>query len=222
MAHPTARWTDPDKIIRDILWRDIADATRYARGRLLDVGCGTKPYRALFGDAVKEYVGVDKYSRKAEIRNDFLTMPIHSSSYDTILCTQVLEHVPYPETLVKKTYRVLRPGGYLILTAPLVGSLHEEPRDYYRFTSYGLTRMMKDAGYTVTYVKGQGDWITTAATLWAFYLESTLNKYLLRYPKKLAIAFLLLGAHMLSHLPDRFTKPEKCPMNYIVVARKKV
>jgi len=220
MHHPKASWFDPDKIIKDILWRDISYASQFAKGKLLDIGCGSKPYQSLFAKKVKEYSGVDKHSRMADIRENFFNAHIPSHSFDTVLCTQVIEHVPDPNLLLKKIHTIVNKDGILILTAPLVAALHEEPHDYYRFTKYALKNLFEENGFTIITLKEEGDWITSNITMIAFHLEGTCNRYLLRYPKKIVIASLMLLGTLLSHLPKHITKPVKYPMNYLVIAKK--
>jgi len=114
---------------------------------VLDIGCGEKPYQDMFGNC--RYIGVN-YSRVGaapEIIGDALNLPVKSNSVDIVLCSQVIEHVPDPKKLVEESYRVLKSGGGLILTGPFYWPLHEEPNDYYRFTSYGFEYLLKTAGY---------------------------------------------------------------------------
>lgn len=221
MGNKRVPWSDPDKIFKDIIWEDIKEATSFSKGILLDVGCGKKPYYKLFAKKVKQYIGIDDNSEEADIRENFFNAKIDKNAYDTILCTQVIEHVEEPELLLRKLNTILKSDGVLILTAPFTGSLHEIPRDYYRFTEYSLTYLLQKAGFTVVYIKGEGNWISTIAFNICFYLEGNYNKYLLRYPKKLLIIIIQYFLFLMSHLPNKFTKPELFPINYIVVARKK-
>jgi len=220
MRHPKASWFDPDKIIKDILWRDISHASQFAKGKLLDIGCGSKPYKQLFNKTIQSYVGIDRYNSSADIKQNFFTASLKPKSFDTVLCTQVIEHVSDPSELLIKIKNVLKKDGIIILTAPLVAALHEEPNDYYRFTKYALKNLFKDTGFTIINLKEEGNWITSNITMIAFYLEGTCNRYFLRYPKKLLILSLMLLGTLLSHLPKHYTKPEKYPMNYLVIAKK--
>ncbi|HXS15306.1 MAG TPA: class I SAM-dependent methyltransferase [Candidatus Saccharimonadales bacterium] len=221
MGNSKVSWTDPDKIFKDIIWEDIKQASVFAKGRLLDVGCGTKPYYPLFSKKIAQYIGLDDNNSRADIKGNFFTCKISSSSYDTVLCTQMLEHVEEPKALLIKIHKILKTGGILILTAPLTGSLHEMPRDYYRFTEYALSYLLRETGFSIEYIKGEGNWLSSISFNICFYLEGTLNKYLLRYPKKVFIAVVQYIFFLLSKLPNRFTKPELFPINYIVVAKKK-
>jgi len=152
-----------------------------ARGRLLDVGCGTKPYEAIFRPYVSEYIGVEHESTFLEttasggasgpdVLYDGKRLPFDDESFDTVLSVQVLEHTPHPFELVHEMARVVRGGGILIATAPFSFRLHEEPHDYFRYTHHGLRQMCEDAGLRVVEIERQG-------RLWSL-LGHKLNSYL--------------------------------------------
>jgi len=129
-------------------------------GWLLDIGCGNQPYAHLF-PSVARYVGVDlppppDTQRCADVWASGLHLPFVAARFDTVLCAQVLEHVPQPQQLVEEAFRVLKVGGRLILTAPQTWGLHEEPQDYYRFTRYGLHYLLESAGFEVQSIQARG------------------------------------------------------------------
>lgn len=119
-------------------------------GRLLDVGCGTKPYRSLI--TVDAYIGLDidsETSRERGIADCFYggdSFPFGDGSFDCILCNQVLEHVFTPNEFLGEIARVLIPGGKLLLTVPFVWDEHEQPNDYARYTSFGLRTLLERNG----------------------------------------------------------------------------
>lgn len=124
----------------------------YAVGRFLDAGCGTMPFRHYVADQVVEYRCLDVESRAegvdylADIQNMSV---IESGAFDSALCSEVLEHVPDPGRAIAEMHRVLRVQGKLILTVPFLGRLHEEPNDYYRYTSHGLRHLLEQGGFEV-------------------------------------------------------------------------
>lgn len=135
-----------------------------ARGRLLDIGCGSRPYRGLFR-GISRYVGVDLPAPgvRADAYADGLRLPFRDQSFDAVLCNEVLEHVRRPERLLSEAARLLRPEGVLILTTPQVWGLHHEPCDFFRYTKYGLAHLATDAGLDVVAVAPTcGLWGTTA------------------------------------------------------------
>src|SRR3989344_6185182 len=221
MGNRDSKWYEPDKIIKDLIWDDLLFSANYAKGKMLDVGCGNKPYYKIFKNKIDSYVGIDKFNKNANIKNDFLKVKIAINSYDTVLCTQVLEHVEDPQELLNKINKVLKRDGILIMTVPFIGSLHEIPNDYYRFTKYSISKLLQKTGFKIIYMKEEGNWISSISNLTCSYLESTFNRFLLRYPKKILIVMIQFLFYVFSLLPERITKPEFCPINYIVIAIKK-
>lgn len=129
-------------------------------GRLLDVGCGSKPYRALF--MVDAYIGMDIDSEVARSRGmadhfyDGHAFPFTDGSFDSALCSQVLEHVFNPDEFLGEIARVLKPGGKLLLTVPFVWDEHEQPYDYARYSSFGLSALLAKQGLRVIQHKKLG------------------------------------------------------------------
>jgi SAM-dependent methyltransferase len=163
-ARWTADWVD---LQYSFILEQIARAAPRARGRLLDVGCGDKPYEPFFRPHVSEYVGIEHEGvfpstnasasvRSPDLYYDGNRLPFADHSFDTVLSIQVLEHTPRPQPLVHEMARVLRPDGLLILSAPFSGRLHEEPHDYFRYTPHGLRAMCGEAGLEVTEIWDQG------------------------------------------------------------------
>jgi SAM-dependent methyltransferase len=145
----------------------LKQAAPQARGALLDVGCGEKPYEAIFTPFVTSYTGIEheatfqqtdasKRTRGPDLYYNGDQLPFADASFDTVLSVQVLEHTPRPQALVKEMARVLRPDGRLILSAPFSFRLHEEPHDYFRYTPHGLRDMCAQEGLEVLEVIAQG------------------------------------------------------------------
>lgn len=124
-----------------------------AKGILLDYGCGGQPYRALFEPNITKYIGADVAAAagtKIDIRVEpEQPLPLSSESVDTILSTQTLEHVPDFNFYLAECQRLARPGGVLILTAPMQWRHHEAPHDYWRFTRYGIRECLSRHGFEV-------------------------------------------------------------------------
>jgi SAM-dependent methyltransferase len=136
---------------------------------ILDVGAGLSPYRELFAHA--DYVTCDweQTSYSPELAVDIVApadkIPVADGSFDAVLCTQVLEHVTEPSDVLRELHRIIRTGGKLWLTAPLVWYLHEEPHDYFRFTSHGLRYLLSKAGFTEITVEPLNDALSTISQL---------------------------------------------------------
>jgi SAM-dependent methyltransferase len=144
---------NPFFLARRGLWRAIREFAPRLSGRLLDVGCGTKPYRALF--TVQAYVGLDIDSETtrrlavADLMYDGSIFPVPDAAFDAVLCNQVLEHVFTPDAFIAEIARVLKPGGLLLLTVPFVWDEHEQPVDYARYSSFGLAHLLQRHGFAL-------------------------------------------------------------------------
>jgi SAM-dependent methyltransferase len=136
------------------LYQAIAKFAPRFKGRLLDVGCGRKPYRSLFHAG--EYVGleIDTPENRAHKQADFFydggAFPFPDQCFDGRVCKQVLEHVFTPERFLAEIWRVLRPGGILLVTIPFVWDEHEQPWDYARYSSFGLKSLLEKNGFEIT------------------------------------------------------------------------
>src|ERR1700733_9563621 len=144
----------------------LAQVAPRAQGRMLDVGCGQKQYVPIFAPYVSEHLGIEYDESFAEtfsskrasgsaghgpdLYYDGKRLPFDDRTFDTVLSAQVLEHTPEPLALLVEMARVLRPGGRLILSVPFSFRLHEEPRDYFRYTPHGLRSLCEAAGMRVT------------------------------------------------------------------------
>ena len=83
----------------------------------------------------------------ADVHAEGTGLPFRAGTFDAVLCSEVLEHVAEPQVLLDEAYRVLREGGALVLTTPFLVPVHDEPRDYYRFTLHGLRHLLGKAGF---------------------------------------------------------------------------
>lgn len=196
---------------------------QHARGAVLDVGCGSMPYRAVIEKHAAGYDGLDIEPRALGLRylcsvTDMA--PVPDTSYDTVLCSEVLEHVGDPAAALTEIYRVLKPGGTLIVTVPFLGRLHEEPHDYFRFTKHGLASLLGRAGLEPI------SWKTTGSV--AGFLGHQVSTVLVGATWHVAvlkwIAYGVNAALIVapSVLIDRLSGPirEKLPLGYVVVARR--
>ncbi|WP_199560162.1 class I SAM-dependent methyltransferase [Sphingomonas psychrotolerans] len=144
---------NPFFLARRALRREIATLAAQCSGRLLDVGCGSKPYRSLF--STPDYIGLEIDSPMTRTRGfadafyDGHRFPFDDASFETVLCNQVLEHVFNPEEFVREIARVLKPGGKLLLTVPFVWDEHEQPYDFARYSSFGLRDLLSRQGLDV-------------------------------------------------------------------------
>jgi SAM-dependent methyltransferase len=143
--------TNPFYAARKELFKNVESLSHLIQGRVLDVGCGSKPYRQLF--QCSEYVGLEidtaanRLTKRADYFYDGLIFPFEDAQFDTIIASQVLEHVFNPTVFLGELNRVLRPEGGVMLTVPFAWDEHEQPFDYARYTSFGLKHLLEQNGF---------------------------------------------------------------------------
>jgi len=124
----------------------------HARGRLLDLGCGKVPLYATYRELVTDAICVDwgntlhknpHLDRELDLTDN---MPFDDNEFDTIILSDVLEHIPVPEHLWKEMARILSKNGKIIMNVPFFYWLHEQPHDYYRYTEFALRRFVEISG----------------------------------------------------------------------------
>ena len=152
-------WTFVLYLHRRKILDSLLENLPHLKGTLLDVGCGNKPYRSLID--CKEYVGVDIASSPHLSENfdkvfDGLHLPFADESFDSIICTEVIEHCIDPDMLFKEMSRVLKMGGYAFITAPMFIEHHEIPYDLRRLTYYGMKQLSEENGFTVKAIEDRG------------------------------------------------------------------
>ena len=144
---------NPFYIARRGLAKTMQRYSKLLSGKLLDVGCGSKPYRSLF--LVDEYVGLDidnKSVRSRGVADEFYdghVFPFKDQEFDAILCNQVLEHVFNPDEFLSEIYRVMKPEAKMVLSVPFVWDEHEHPHDYARYSSFGVRALLEKNGFIV-------------------------------------------------------------------------
>jgi SAM-dependent methyltransferase len=122
-------------------------ARRWPDGyRVLDVGCGVKPYHPFFAGGASEYVGVDPGSPLADIQAPADDLPVEDATFELVLCTQVLEHAEDPGRTVRELRRVVAPGGRVLASTHGVQVYHPAPLDLWRWTHEGLERLFRENG----------------------------------------------------------------------------
>ncbi len=215
----------PDWLIARYLWNDIASASKYTSGILLDLGCGKKPYSVLFDRHIKRYIGFDIPASVSKEKNDVdfyasaLYIPCRTSSIDSVLCIQLIEHIPEPQRVLVEIARVLKAGGHLILTAPRTWFIHEAPSDYFRFTEYGLKYLAESNGPEVVLIKQEGSFVEMIAQQIIPYLSYKFGNKPRTFSARLVLLIsILIGQSSVlfaSSSMDKFTT-----INYLLVARK--
>lgn len=225
-------WLSPRYLANVYARRALHEAAEAVHGILIDVGCGLRPYERLFKGLVRVHVGVDwpaaETNAKPHVFGDALRMPFADSSVDTILATEVMEHLSDPDKFLEEAARILRPAGTLVLSVPFLEPLHEQPRDYYRFTPYGIRVVMERHGLAVVKMWTKGGW-------WSVVVGSFVTKSLYDWanpehqrarerdrwwllPMVLPVCAL---AQLAAYGLDRIASSQKYALGYVVLARHK-
>ena len=202
---------------------------------ILDAGAGECAYKVLFSHVHYKAIDLAVGEKQWNYGNlDYVgsldNMPIESSSFDAVLCTQVLEHVEWPRECVKEMWRVLKTGGKLFMTVPMSHPEHQVPYDFFRYTSYGLRSICTQAGFSEVHIQPFGGlW-----TRWAYELPRALDlipglgirsgsfnpKGIIWAPIRLVASITVRILQTLFLWLERFDKQKNDPFGWSVIAIK--
>lgn len=159
---------------------------KYINGRVVDLGCGTSPYKKDILELANEYIGVDWDNSLHNVNPDVVAdlskeFPFENEFADTLISFQVLEHLPTPQLYLFECYRILKPGGYLLLSVPFQMGIHEAPYDYFRYTRYGLEYLLSEAGFRGTVIDETGGFWYTWLLKLNYFTASKLSWGPLKY-----------------------------------------
>ncbi len=217
-----------DYIVMRYLIEDLTAHIRsHASGKLLDVGCGNKPYESLFEGKILSYTGCDVVQSslsRVDVICEATNLAFKNGQFDTVFSTQVIEHVSDPFKMLDEIYRVLKPGGTLIISAPFCWELHEEPYDFYRYSKYGLRAMIEGRGFEIDTIKANGG-------KWAAIGQLNVNIIYSSFARKSFFVKLLKGVFIKLRFTslwnrfflwlDRKYPSDLLTLNYVVVAKRK-
>ncbi|MEA3426507.1 MAG: methyltransferase domain-containing protein [Bacteroidota bacterium] len=226
-------FSHPLYYIRKGLYNKISLYSRELNGRLMDFGCGSKPYQSLFTN-VTEYIGLDYagegHSHEQEsidVYYDGKTIPFENETFDSVLSSEVFEHLFALQQLLPEIARVTKKGGKFLITCPFVWEEHEIPVDYARYTRFALQDMLEKNGFEIEVIDKNGHFLSALHQLFVLYIHDhwlhkvwffsklSLFRKLIRH---IAVPF-LNGAFRL--LEPILPKSDKLYLNTIVLARKK-
>ena len=169
-------WINPAFIVRRGLLKGVkVISSKLQGGKLLDIGCGSKPYEHLFN--VEKYIGIDiqisghdHATSKVDKFYNGLDIPFKDNEFDWAFSSEVFEHVFDLNGLLKETNRVLTSGGKLAFTCPFVWEEHEQPYDYARYTIFALYDLMKNNGFEIENTYKSSTYIETVLQILSIYI----------------------------------------------------
>lgn len=202
------RITNPFYFARSNLHENLARVAGRVQGRMLDVGSGRKPYAELF--SVTEHVGLELDTPRgrevgADVLYDGSRFPFIDSTFDAVFASQVFEHVFEPDRFLAEVRRILRDDGVLLLTLPFVWDEHEQPNDFARYSSFGVTHLLERHGFRVEVLLKSGDDVSVVLQTWGMYAYKALapGRGLAKYAAAglLTMPVNLLGSLLVRCLP---------------------
>lgn len=131
----------------------LEDLSGSLYGEILDIGCGIKPYRSLFKSTGYFGLELDTEENREKKAADFFydghRFPFESHAFDAVVAFQVFEHVFNPQEFLLETWRILHPGGLLLMTLPFLWDEHEQPFDFARYSSFGIRSLLEQNGFEI-------------------------------------------------------------------------
>ncbi len=219
--------------IRHALYLKIKEYTPCLSGKLLDFGCGSKPYKTLFTN-ITEYIGLDfqgeghsHENENIDVFYDGKVIPFENEYFDSIFSSEVFEHLFNIEEILPELNRVLKPNGKIFITCPFVWNEHEVPVDYARYTQYALKHLFESNGFRLLVQDKAGDYLSTVYQLRVQYLVDHLipNLPLLGRIKffvtNIRPVMILLANSWFTLWHAVLPKPQDLYLNNIVLAQKK-
>ncbi len=165
----------PAYIIRSRIYRGIKKYAPELKGKVMDFGCGSKPYKSLVVNA-DEYIGVDyageghsHSNEQIDIYYDGISLPFADNTFDAIITSEVFEHIFNLENILKELNRVLKPGGKILITCPFVWNEHEVPVDFGRYTSFGMRALLERNNFEILALDRSSHFIETLTQMWLTY-----------------------------------------------------
>jgi SAM-dependent methyltransferase len=166
-------------VVRSALLRALKSRLPDFSGVLLDVGCGNMPYKALVLQSpsrVNTYIGLDLppneiYNGRPDLVWDGKKIPLPNDRVDCAMATEVLEHCPDPEAVLREVVRVLKRGGSFFFTVPFLWPLHDVPNDEFRYTPYSLRRLLCNAGFGEVQIEALGGWDASLAQMLGLWVR---------------------------------------------------
>ncbi|MFA5841405.1 MAG: class I SAM-dependent methyltransferase [Candidatus Paceibacterota bacterium] len=214
---------EPKSYTREVLKNVLP---RYCRGKTVDVGAGRAKYKNYIKKYAESYMTVDDLSSdyqfdaketKPDVISSVFNMPFEDGSFDTVICTEVLEHVEDPFALMKEISRILKKGGHAIISSVWIAAYHKEPKDYWRFSPDTYQMLCDKYGLELVELHRQGGIFTTI--LYLIRRNIDLNTVFLK-KVRLALGRINIVFELIAEQLDKLFVTEDAA-GHLIVARKK-
>ena len=218
----------PNFLTRNRLLHGIARFSPLLKGKMMDFGCGAKPYQSLF--TVDQYVGVDYESpghphvnEEIDVYYDGLHIPFGNDHFDSVFTSEVFEHIFNPYEIIKEINRVMKPQGLLLLTCPFAICEHEIPNDYARYSSFALKHILEKNGFEIVHQEKTGNSVEVVFQLWLMYIHQHVLPFIKNIPvlRTLFKWFTYISLNLITlFLSAILPEGKDLYLNNVVVARK--
>lgn len=223
----------PVKIANGDILKALKYASKkYAKGNLIDLGCGQKPYKAIFSKYINSYFGVDdshafychcREDNEVDLWTDCTNTGLKDSYFDTLLCTEVLEHISEPENLLNEANRLLKREGVVIMTVPFSWQIHAKPNDFYRFSPYGIKYQFEKNGFEILEIKAMEGMYAAVQQLGILHMINRERKNIISklWHKYINTYIVIPIKNIKAMMLDQVFYNDKMCIGYLVIARKK-
>ncbi len=191
---------NPFYFVRLGLLNGIHKYAKELNGILLDFGCGSKPYKSLF--QVDKYIGLDyenpghpHENEEIDVFYDGQKIPFDDNSFDSVLCSEVIEHVFNLDDILKELNRVMKPGAKMLITCPFAWNEHEIPNDFARYTRFALKSKFEENGFElVSYSKSGNFWSTIFQLMNMYFYERSRKDWFKFVPLRIIYKVFVYGS----------------------------
>jgi SAM-dependent methyltransferase len=179
--------TFPGYFVRHRLLEGISKYANLLKGKMLDFGCGSKPYKSLF--KVDEYIGLDydgeghsHIGEQIDHYYDGKKIPFDDNTFDSVFTTEVFEHIFNLPEILPELNRVMKKGALILITCPFAIAEHETPIDFGRYSSFGLRHLMETNGFEIVVQEKLGNSIEVITQFWLSYLAIHITPHIKKIP----------------------------------------
>jgi SAM-dependent methyltransferase len=227
------KWYDvfrhPMFFIRRGIESDIKSLSTELKGRLLDFGCGSKPYKKYFTHT-DEYIGLDieqsghlHTNEKIDVFYDGKKIPFEENHFDSVFSSEVFEHVFNIDEVLAEIHRVLKPDGQLLLSCPFAWPEHEVPYDFARYSSFGIKSVLERNGFEIVDQRKTGHFFEVIVQYLIFYIFCLLPKkpsFIYFILHQIFILPLLLVTLIISAVLPKIMKRKDLYFNNVLLVKK--